>query len=59
MQSVTHDKAGEEILETMRVLLGGRQGQLSLIRGINTRHKILVVEGLDPDAIFERLEASL
>ena len=59
MQSFAHDKAGEEILETMRVLLGGRQGEFSLVRGANARQKVLVVQGLSPEAIFERLEASL
>ena len=59
MQAIAHDKAAEEILETMRVLLGGRQGQLSLLRGATARQKVLVVQGLTPEAIFEKLEASL
>ena len=59
MQPIAHEKAAEELLETMRVLLGGRQGQLSLVRGVTTRQKVLRVEGLSPEAIFEKLEASL
>jgi len=54
-----HEKASEELLDYMRGILGVRSGQLSIVRGESTRQKTLVVQGMTPQIIFERLEASL
>ena len=52
-------QASEELLEFMRGILGVRSGQLSIVRGESTRQKMLLVQGMTPQVIFERLEASL
>lgn len=52
-------QASEELLDYMRGILGVRSGQLSIVRGESTRQKTLVVQGMTPQIIFERLEASL
>ena len=59
LQGIGHEKAGEELLGFMRGLLGVRLGQLSIVRGESTRQKLLLVQGLSPDAVFEKLESSL
>lgn len=59
IHGIGHDKASEELLEFMRGLLGTRSGQLSVVRGESTRQKIMMVQGMSPQDIFERLEASL
>ncbi|KAK9808911.1 hypothetical protein WJX72_006244 [[Myrmecia] bisecta] len=57
--AISHDDANEEILEFMRSMLSVRLGQLSLLRGESTRHKLLMVEGMTPSAAFEKLQAQL
>ena len=60
MQPIANDeKSSQELLDILRIALGGRQGQLSLIKGVTTRQKVLKVKGLDPDTIFEKLEENL
>lgn len=59
VHGIGHDKASEELLEFMRGILGVRSGQLSIVRGESTRQKTLLVQGMKPEVIFERLEASL
>lgn len=49
----------EELLELLRGALGVRLGQLSLQRGEDQRHKILIVEGLDPEKVFAKLQESV
>lgn len=59
LHAISHDKASEELLQFMRGLLGTRSGQISVVRGESTRQKIMWVQGMSPQDIFERLEASL
>lgn len=59
IHGIGHEKASEELLEFMRGILGVRSGQLSIVRGDSTRQKTLLVQGMSPTVIFERLEASL
>ena len=59
LHAISHDKASEELLQFMRGLLGTRSGQLSVVRGESTRQKIMMVQGMSAQDIFERLEASL
>lgn len=57
-QAISHSDANEEILEFMRAMLGVRLGQLTLVRGESTRHKLLMVTGTSPAEVFQKLEAS-
>jgi hypothetical protein len=36
-----------------------RLGQLSLKRGEDTRHKVLLVEGMSPEAVYTRLQTAV
>jgi uncharacterized protein YggU (UPF0235/DUF167 family) len=56
---VAHPDANEELLEAMRAVLGVRLSQMSLVRGPSTRHKLLLVEGLQPDVAYERLQRAV
>ena len=38
-------------------MLGVRLSQLSLLRGESTRHKLLLVKGLQPAKIFDLMQA--
>jgi hypothetical protein len=51
--------ANEELLEMLRGVLGVRLGQLSLKRGEDTRHKVLLVEGMSPEAVYTRLQTAV
>lgn len=51
--------ANEELLEMLRGVFGCRLGQLSLKRGESTRHKVLLVEGMTPDAVYTKLQLSV
>lgn len=57
-QAISHSDANEEILEFVRAVLGVRLGQLTLVRGESTRHKLLMVTGTSPAEVFQKLEAS-
>lgn len=59
VHGIGHEAAGEELLEYMRAVLGVRLGQLSLVRGASTRHKLLVVQGLPPSTVFHKVRASM
>lgn len=59
VHGIAHEKASEEILEFMRGLLSVRLGQLAVVRGEATRQKLLMVQALTPEAVFERLEGHL
>ncbi|GAB4818378.1 hypothetical protein N2152v2_005424 [Parachlorella kessleri] len=56
---ITHPAANEELLEYMRTVLGVRLSQLSLTRGESTRHKLLRVDELTPDQLFEKVQLAL
>lgn len=56
---INSGNAQEELLELLRGVLGVRLGQLSLQRGESSRHKILVVDGLGPETVFSKLNASV
>ena len=56
---IAHEAAGEEALNFLRGVLGVRLGQLSLMRGESTRHKLVTVKELAPAAVFEKLQAQL
>eukprot|EP00884_Botryococcus_braunii_P012205 jgi/Botrbrau1/20986/Bobra.0144s0005.1 len=59
VHGIAHEAAGEELLEYMRAVLGVRLGQLSLLRGASTRHKLLVVEGHSPATVFHKVQATM
>lgn len=50
---------GTELVEFLRGVLGVRLGQLALGRGTSARHKVLLVEGMAPGAVFAKLRASV
>lgn len=56
---IAHEAAGEEALNFLRGVLGVRLGQLSLMRGESTRHKLVTVKELVPAAVFDKLQAQL
>ncbi len=56
---IAHEAAGEEALDFMRSVLGVRLGQLSLMRGESTRHKLVLVKDLAPAVAFDKLQAQL
>ena len=53
------EDANEELLEFMRATLGVRMSDLSLKRGESARHRLLLVQSLMPQAVFEKLQAAL
>ncbi|PSC75777.1 hypothetical protein C2E20_1315 isoform X1 [Micractinium conductrix] len=57
--SISSSGMQEELLELLRGVLGVRLGQMSLQRGESARHKILLIEGLAPDVVFNKLQASV
>jgi uncharacterized protein YggU (UPF0235/DUF167 family) len=57
--NVNHTMATEGILEYMRSVLGVKLGAMALARGETPRHKVLQIEGLGPDDVFERLQKAL
>ncbi len=57
-QAISHSDANEEILEFLRSMLAVRLGQLTLVRGESTRHKLLMVTGTTPQEVFKMLEAA-
>ncbi|BDA44464.1 probable UPF0428 protein CXorf56 homolog at N-terminal half [Coccomyxa sp. Obi] len=56
---IAHEAAGEEVINFLRGVLGVRLGQLSLMRGESTRHKLVTVKELAPAAVFDKLQAQL
>ncbi|KAK9795516.1 hypothetical protein WJX73_003528 [Symbiochloris irregularis] len=57
--SIASDGAGEELLEFFRALLGMRMADLSLKRGEGTRQKLLLLRGISPAAVFDKMQAAL
>lgn len=56
---IAHEAAGEEVLEFLRSVLGVRLGQLSLLRGESTRHRLALVKELPPATAFDKLQAQI
>ena len=56
---IAHEAAGEEALDFLRSVLGVRLGQLTLMRGESTRHKLVLVKDLAPAAAFDKLQTQL
>jgi uncharacterized protein YggU (UPF0235/DUF167 family) len=49
----------EEVLDYFRSILGIRLLQMALERGDTPRHKQLIIDGLSPDLVFDKLQAVL
>jgi uncharacterized protein YggU (UPF0235/DUF167 family) len=49
----------EEIIEFFGKILHVRLPQMSLLRGWSTRSKLLMVQGLTAQQVFERIEKSM
>lgn len=43
----------------MRNVLGVKLGAMELTRGESPRHKVLHIQGLGPEAVFEKLQKAL
>jgi uncharacterized protein YggU (UPF0235/DUF167 family) len=50
---------GGELLDLMAKALGVRHQQMSLMKGWSDRSKMLLVAGLSPEEVYERLQAFL
>jgi uncharacterized protein len=51
--------AAEEILDYLRNVLGVRLAALSLERGETLRQKLFMVEGMDPERVFDKMQAEM
>jgi uncharacterized protein (TIGR00251 family) len=51
-------KANRELVRYLADLLGLPKTAVRVDRGEGARHKVIVVSGLDPDAVRQRLEAA-
>lgn len=57
--SVQSQGATEELLDYMRTVLGCKLSQMQLERGETPRHKFLTVDGMAPEAVFDKYQAAL
>ena len=57
--SRAQEDANEHILEFARSLLDTRYADVTLLRGSSARHKRLLVSGLAPAAVYQKLQAAL
>lgn len=48
-------KANEELIVFLSKMLGISKSQISIIRGLTTRNKVISIEGLTQEAVLRRL----
>ena len=58
-QAIASPGSNDELLELLRNALGVRLGALALTRGESSRHKLLLVDGLQPEAVYRKLKGAL
>lgn len=57
-QPVASPEANDELLELLRSALGVRLGALAITHGDSSRSKLLLVDGMRPEAAFTKLKAA-
>lgn len=57
-QAATSPAANDELMETLRSALGVRLGALAISRGESARTRLLVVNGLKPNAVYNKLKGA-
>ena len=56
---IAAEDANQQLLEYMRNCIGVRFSDVTLLRGSSARQKRLLVSGLTPLAVYQRLQAAL
>jgi uncharacterized protein YggU (UPF0235/DUF167 family) len=57
--AVQSSGAVEELLDFLRGVLGVRLSAMEVGRGETPRHKVLTIDGLSPDAVFEKFQGAV
>ena len=55
--AIQNTAAVEELLDFLRGILGIRLAQLHLTRGETPRHKVVIIVGVTPDVVFEKIQS--
>ncbi len=58
--NISHtDAANQELQQFVSRVLGCRITKLSLVRGTGSRNKVLLVDGMDPQQVYDKLQERL
>ena len=56
---IEQEDANEELIEFMRGVLGTKHSDVTMLRGSSARHRRLLVSGLTPLQVYQKLQGAL
>lgn len=59
MHNINNSNAMESMMDTLQTVLGVRLSQMELLRGETPREKVLVIDGVDAERVFDKLQTAM